>query len=198
LNLAAPSGDPLSRGPEDADRRFVLVFSHVWELPFGKGKPYMNRGGALDAVLGGWHISGIETVESGLPFTPIVGNGGAILNSDCCTLTPNIIGNPHPSNRNRNEWFNPAAYTAPPLYTFGNVRRNSLRGPGYFTVDLSLSKTFKFTERIGFELQCEAFNALNRTNLANPNPAIDSSTAGQIHGISGNMRRLEVGGTVRF
>jgi hypothetical protein len=198
LDLAAPTGDPLSRGPEDADRRFVLVFSHVWELPFGKGKAYMNRGGAADAVLGGWHISGIETVESGLPFTPFIGNGGALLNSDCCTLTPNITGNPYPSNKNRNEWFNPTAYTAPPLYTFGDVGRNSLRGPGFFTVDLSLSKTFKLTERIGFELQCEAFNALNRTNLANPNAAVDSSTAGQIHGISGHMRRLQLGGTVRF
>jgi hypothetical protein len=202
LNLANPGPDALSRGPQDADRRFVLVFSHVWELPFGKGHPYMNKGGVGDAVLGGWHISGIETVESGQPFTPVVGNGGSILNSDCCTLTPNATStNPYSGAKTRQMWFNPAAYenaTLMPLYTFGDVGRNSLRGPGYFTVDLSLSKTFKFTERFGFELQGEAFNAFNRTNLGGPNSAIDSSTAGLINSISGNMRRLQVGGTLRF
>jgi hypothetical protein len=198
LNLADPGPDALSRGPQDADRRFVLVFSHVWELPFGNGRAYMNKRGPADAVLGGWRISGIETVESGLPFTPVVGNGGAILNSDCCTLTPDITGNPYSGAKTRNMWFNPTAYTSPAAYTFGDVGRNSLRGPGYFTVDLSLSKTFKFTERFGFELAGEAFNAFNRTNLGQPNSAIDSSTAGLINSISGNMRRLQVGGTLRF
>ena len=129
-----------SRGPEDADRRFVLVFSHVWELPFGKGKPYMNKGGVADAVLGGWHLSGIETLESGLPFTPIVSNGGAILNANCCTLTPDLHGNPYSGAKTRNKWFDPAAYSIPAAYTFGTAGRNSLRGPGYFTVDLSLEQ----------------------------------------------------------
>ena len=201
LNLAAPGPDALSRGPQDADRRFVLVFSHVWELPFGNGRAYMNKKGPADAVLGGWRISGIETVESGQPFTPVVGNGASILNTGDATLTPNITGNPYSGAKTRQMWFNPAAYEAPalmPLYTFGDVGRNSLRGPGYFTFDLSLSKTFKFTERFGFELQGEAFNAFNRTNLGGPNNAIDSSTAGLISSISGNMRRLQVGGTLRF
>jgi hypothetical protein len=201
LNLASPGPDPLSRGPQDADRRFVLVFSHVWELPFGKGKAYMNKGGAADAVLGGWHISGIETVESGLPFTPNISNGESaqFLNSACCELTPDATStNPYSGARTRNLWFNPAAYADPAQYTFGDVGRNALRGPGYFTVDLSLSKTFRLSERFGFELQGEAFNAFNRTNLGQPNSSIDSSTAGLINSISGNMRRLQVGGTLRF
>jgi hypothetical protein len=113
-------------------------------------------------------------------------------------LTPNIVGDPHLSDRSKTKWFNPDAYALPDQYTFGNVGRNSLRGPGYFTVDLALSKTFKLTERFSFELQGEAFNALNRANLGQPDAAIDSSTAGQITSISGNMRRLQVGGTLRF
>jgi outer membrane receptor protein involved in Fe transport len=201
LDLADSGPDPLSRGPQSTDRRFVLVFSHVWELPFGNGRAYMNKKGPADAVLGGWRISGIETVESGLPFTPVIGNGAAIVNTPDVTLTPNEISNPYSGAKTRNLWFNPAAFEAPgsmPLYTLGTAGQDSLRGPGYFTVDLSLSKTFKFSERFGFELQGEAFNAFNRTNLGQPESAIDSSTAGLISSISGNMRRLQVGGTLRF
>ncbi len=161
----------------------------------------MNKKGPIDAVFGGWKISGIESVESGLPFTPVVGNGESILNTPDVTLTPNIIGNPYSGARTRNLWFNPAAfqpYTQMPLYTLGDMGQDSLRGPGYFTVDLALGKTFNITERFRFELQGEAFNAFNRTNLGQPNNAIDSSAAGLINSISGTMRRLQVGGTLRF
>lgn len=202
FDLSHPGPDALSRGPEDADRRFVLVFSHVWELPFGKGRAYMNKGGAADEVLGGWRISGIESVESGLPFTPIWGNATGVLNANCCTLTPDITGHPFSSGtKTRTEWFDPTAYTVPAQYSFGDVGRNSLRGPGYFTVDLSLGKTFKFTERVGFELQLEAFNAFNRANLGQPNSDVSAGLAGGagfIGDITGTMRRLQLGGTVRF
>ena len=201
LDLANPGPDALSRGPQDQDRRFVLVFSHVWDLPFGHGRAYMNHKGPADAVLGGWKISGIETVQSGQPFGVTWGDS-SILNANCCTLTPDITGNPFSSGtKTQSEWFDPAAYAAPPQYTFGNVGRNNLRGPGYFTVDLSLGKTFKFTERLGFELQLEAFNALNRGNLGQPNSdafAGIGGGAGYIGYIRGTMRRLQIGGTLRF
>jgi outer membrane receptor protein involved in Fe transport len=196
-NATDPFATNLDRAPQDADRKFVLVFSHVWELPFGKGQKYMNRGGVANAVLGGWHLSGIETLESGLPFSPTL-SSAATLNSDCCGLRPDVIGDPTPAHKGRNSWYNPAAFGIPALYTDGNAGRNSLRAPGYFDVDLSLSKTFMFTERVGFELQCDAFNAFNRVNLGSPNGTVDSSTAGVINSISGTMRRLQLGGTVRF
>ncbi len=200
-DLANPGPDALSRGPQDQDRRFVLVFSHVWELPFGHGRAYMNHKGPADAVLGGWKLSGIETVQSGQPFSVTWGDS-SILNANCCTLTPNITGNPFSSGtKTQSEWFDPAAFEAPAKYTFGNVGRNNLRGPGYFTVDLSLGKTFKFTERLGLELQLEAFNALNRGNLGQPNSdafAGIGGGAGYIGYIRGTMRRLQIGGTLRF
>jgi hypothetical protein len=201
FDLANPNPDALSRGPEDADRRFVLVFSHVWELPFGKGRSYMNKGGVADQVLGGWRISGIETLESGQPFSVTWGDP-SILNANCCTLTPDVVGNPFSSGtKKETEWFNPAACVAPAQYNFGDVGRNALRGPRYFTVDLSLAKTFKFTERVGFELELEAYNALNRANLGQPNSDASAGIAGgagDIGYITGNMRRLQLGGTLRF
>jgi Carboxypeptidase regulatory-like domain len=187
----------LDRAPADYDRKFVLVFSHVWELPIGPGKTWLNGRSLVDRVAGGWTISGIWTAETGTPYTPTLGNT-ASLNSDCCTLRPNLTGNPNVANQGRNEWFNPAAFSVPALYVFGNSGRNILRNPGLFRVDLSLMKAFTLTERTRLELQWEAFNAFNRTNLAGPNAQVDSSTAGQITNTSDIMRRLQLSATVRF
>jgi hypothetical protein len=187
----------LDRAPADYDRQFVFVFSHAWELPFGPGKTFLNGYSVLDRLVGGWTISGIWTAETGTPFTPFIGND-ASLNSDCCTLRPDIIGNPTVANQGRNMWFNPLAFATPPLYTFGDSGRNILRNPGLFRVDLSLMKSFAITERARFELQWEAFNAFNRTNLAPPNAQIDSSTAAQITNVADIMRRMQLSATVRF
>ncbi len=187
------------RAPEDSNRRLVFVTSHVWEIPVGEGRAYLNKPGITNEILGGWQLSGIWSFESGLPFSPTLGNA-ASLNSNCCTLRPDLIGGVSPlvSNQNRNMWFNPAAYAIPALYQFGNSGRNSLWGPGLFRADLALQKTFKITERTSFEFQWEAYNAFNRTNLGQPNGQVDSSTAGVINGTADIMRRMQLGGTVRF
>ncbi len=187
----------LDRAPADYDRKFVFVFSHVWELPFGPGKTFLGGHSAVDRIVGGWTISGIWTTETGTPYTPFIGNN-ASLNSDCCTLRPNLVGNPNVSNQGRTAWFNPAAFATPALYVFGNSGRNILRNPGLFRVDLSLMKSIAITERTRFELQWEAFNAFNHTNLGAPNAQVDSSTAGQITSISDIMRRIQLSATVRF
>jgi outer membrane receptor protein involved in Fe transport len=187
----------LDRAATDYDRKFVFVFSHVWELPFGPNKTFLNGRSVVDRVVGGWTVSGIWTTETGTPFTPILGNA-ASLNSDCCTLRPDLAGNPNVANQNRSQWFNPLAFAVPPLYVFGNSGRNILRNPGLFRVDLSLMKSFAITERTRFELQWEAFNAFNHTNLAGPNTQVDSSTAGQITNIADIMRRMQLSATVRF
>jgi outer membrane receptor protein involved in Fe transport len=196
-NAMYPWNTNLDRALQDNDRKFVFVFSHVWELPFGPGKPLLNNSGPLKYIVGGWQLSGIETIESGTPFTPVLGDT-ASLNSDCCTLRPNVTGDPSVSNPSRDGWFNPAAFGVPALYTYGNSGRNILRGPGVVRVDLSLMKSFQIHEKTRLELQCEGYNAFNRTNLGNPNTTVDSSTAGKIFGISDIMRRIQLGATIRF
>ena len=165
--------------------------------PFGPGKTFLGGRSLVDRVAGGWTISGIWTAETGTPYTPFLGNS-ASLNSDCCTLRPDLVGDPNAANQSRNLWFNPLVFATPPLYTFGNAGRNILRNPGLFRVDLSLMKSFAITERTKFELQWEAFNAFNRTNLTGPNAQVDSSTAGQITNIADIMRRMQLSATVRF
>jgi len=187
----------LDKASEDSDRALVFVASHVWELPVGKGKAFLNKPGIADAIVGGWQVSGIWTLESGLPFSPTLGNA-VTLNSNCCTLRPNKTGNPAAAHKGINSWFNPAAYTVPALYTMGNAGRNSLRGPGEFRADLSLQKIFSIGERTKFRFQWEAYNAFNRANYSNPNGAVDSSTAWLISGVSDIMRQMQLGGTLTF
>lgn len=187
----------LDRAVQDTDRKFVFVSSHVWELPFGPGKQYLNTNGPLRYLVGGWQLSGVETIESGLPFSPVLGDTST-LNSDCCTLRPNIIGSSSVSNPGRNLWFNPAAFGVPGLYKYGNAGRNIMRGPGLFRVDLGLVKSFQITERARLELQWEAYNAFNHANLTNPNNVVDSSTAGRIFDVIDIMRRTQLSATVRF
>jgi hypothetical protein len=192
-----PWNEHLDRALQDADRKFIFVTSHVWELPFGPGKRFLSGKGPLQYLFGGWQISGIETAESGLPFTPTLGDTST-LNSDCCTLRPNVTGDPSVSNPNRALWFNPKAFSVPALYTFGNSGRNILRGPSLFRVDLSLVKSFRIRERTSLELQWEAYNAFNHANLSLPTAQVDSSTAGKITGVTDIMRRLQLSATLRF
>jgi hypothetical protein len=188
----------LDRAPEDANRKLVFVASHVWELPLGEGKQFLNKGGISNEIVGGWQFSGIWTLESGLPFSPQLANA-ATLNSNCCTLRPNKVGNPNAvAHKGINSWYNPAAYAVPDLYQFGNAGRNSLWGPALFRADLSLQKIFSITERMKFKLQWEAYNAFNRANYGNPNPNVDQSTAGVINGVADIMRQMQLGGTLTF
>jgi hypothetical protein len=197
-NAMDPFKTYLDRAPEDSNRALVFVASHVWELPVGQGKKFLNKGGIVNEIVGGWQFSGIWTLESGLPFSPELAND-ASLNSNCCTLRPDKIGNPNAvAHKGVNSWFNPAAYAVPALYQMGNAGRNSLWGPALFRADLSLQKVFKITERVNFQLQWEAYNAFNRANYANPNYNVDQSTAGVINGLADIMRQMQFGGTLRF
>ncbi len=167
------------------------------------GRYLANGGRFVNGVFGDWAFRGITTYTSGLPFSPTL-NNTANLNSNMGER-PDLIGDPTAGfNQSANLWFNPAAYGIPPLYTFGNAGRNSLRGPNFFTADWSLSKGFKFTERVGLEIRWEVFNAFNRTNLGLPGTAVDPGAGGGV--ISGiqtclqcdAMRNMQFGAHITF
>lgn len=186
-------------GPAGFDREFVFTLAHTLELPFGPGRKFLpGAHGVVRVLVANWSFRGITSYNSGLPFTPSIANQG-FLNSPDMTSPPELIGDPGSGfTQSRNLWFNPAAYSTPPLYTFGSAGRNSLRGPNYFEADWSLSKGFKFKERYGVEFRWETFNALNHTNLALPNTTIDSSAGGLITGIASPMRNMQFGVHITF
>jgi len=97
------------------------------------------------------------------------------------TQRPNRIASEKQSSAKAiNKWFDTSAFVAPAVYTFGNSGSGILDGPGYFNVDLTLEKRFRFTERYAFTLRGESFNIFNRANFNNPNATIGTALAGII------------------
>jgi outer membrane receptor protein involved in Fe transport len=189
-HLAASSGRPQDtndieawEGPSDFDVRHRLVANFVAELPFGSGKPFAN-GGVAGAVLGGWTVSGIYTARSGRPFTVTQGS------LEGATWVPNLTGDPSGS-ETVDSWFNAAAFTRVPAGTFGNAGRNSLRGPGYMTFDMSVQRRIPTTGRVSMTLRWDVFNLFDRANLGNPNADIAGSNVGTISTLASDPRVMQ-------
>ena len=183
----------LDRGPQDGERALVISVGHVWELPFGSGKPFLaNSTKVVNALVSGWKWSGITRWMSGDPLTPFMGNA-ASLNSTCCTLRPDRIKSGFVANPTTAQWFDVTAFVPPPLYTFGNSGRGILRGPEFWTADWALARDIKIGETRRIQFQWEVLNAFNHANLSDPNMAVDSSTAGMIFGIAQGMRTQQFG-----
>ena len=189
-------------GNSDFTRPWSWVSAATWSLPFGRGKAFGNDlSPVADAIAGGWTLSGIFNFEAGMYFTPFLADASSL--NSTISLRPDRIGSGKVSNPNRNEWFNPADFTkvAQP-FTYGNSGRNILLGPGFGSVDLSLAKSFKITERAKLEFRWDAFNAFNRENLGGPNatitPGNPNSPAGKIFGIVDFRRRMQIGAHITF
>jgi hypothetical protein len=186
------------------------VLSSTYEIPFGKGRKFgANSSKWVDAILGGWNLSGIYTFYSGIPFMPHIENYGPNVQPYTGPNDrPDVgTGSPYASNKNRSQWIVPIAaatgpYRFPASNTFGNYSINSLIGPWFNNLDASVMKQFTITERVRFTLRMDTTNTLNHANLGNPNNDVQSATAGQITSLAfGNnylMRRVQYAGIFRF
>ncbi len=177
-------------GLGDLDMPNIFNFEAVYQLPVGSGKRFVNRGGILNGVIGGWQISSVLQVHSGSPFTPTMGtaNLSGSLGND---WYPNRIANGTVPNPSISDWFNTAAFAEPAAYTFGNSGYDVLFGPSYKDLDLSLSKSFsvrKLGEGAQFEIRADAFDSLNNPNFGFPNSSIGTAGVGVIS--SANTSRL--------
>jgi hypothetical protein len=174
------------RGLAEFDVKQRFVASYVWELPFGKGRKFGNDwGGAIDAVLGGWQVTGIHALQSGLGLTATLNNASVLNIGGERRARPNLIGNPvlPESQRTLARWFNIDAFQAsfsPSPQAFGTAGVGIMRGPGSINFDFTLAKDFKVTERKRFQFRTELFNAFNRANFGPPNIARESAGFGQI------------------
>lgn len=186
----------LERAVSTFDRTHVLSSDLQWQLPFGKDRAWMNRGGFWNALLGGWNTGAIFSGYTGLPVTTGVANPNAITNTLGGGLRPNRLGCAAlpEDQRSLNRWFNVAAFAAPSPNTFGNASRSEscVRGPALWNVDFLLAKQFNFTERVRLSVRSEFFNAFNHFNPANPNAQIGNQAAGTITGAQGGPRTLQL------
>ncbi len=180
-------------GPSGFNQTHRFVGSANYELPFGPGKPFVNRGIA-GHVVGGWELDGIVTFASGFPFTVFLNSG---VNFGAPSW-PNRIASGNLPNPQPSLWFDTRAFVAPPPNTYGNSARGVLNGPGTSNWDLSVQRKFRLRESLSLNFRLDAFNAFNTPNFANPNANIGSATAGQITGTILDNRDLQASATIAF
>jgi hypothetical protein len=169
-----------------------LVTSVLYELPVGQGKRFLNTGGAANALLGGWQLSSIVTLQTGFPVT--VMSGTDISNRAIGTDRPNATGDRVALPRGHQDperFFNTAAFVLQPVGALGNVGRNTLIGPGIIAWDLSTLKNFRVREGHDIQLRFEAFNLPNHPNWGLPNTSRISPGFGTIRSTRTDMRDLQ-------
>jgi hypothetical protein len=155
-----------ARGLSDFDIRHNFSFNATWEIPSG------TLTGIPRAIAGGWQLSSIVTVRSGIPFTPMLGfdraraaprSGGAGQTPDLvagCSLNPVLGG--------ADQYFDPNCFSLPAVGTFGSVPRNTITGPGYGSWDMAFFKNITLAGGRRIQLRAEGFNVTNHVNFGLP------------------------------
>ena len=174
----------------------TLVVSYIYEIPVGQGKPLLNKGGVVNAIVGGWQINGLTTFQSGTPVEIYGGNSSGSFEGQ---QRPNWSGmNPtlHGAVTNRlNKYFDTTQFSYNAPFTFGNTPRlmPDLFQPGIDDWSMSLFKKATIRERYNVEFRAEAFNTFNRVQFAPPDTTLNDSTFGQISSQQNSPRTLQLG-----
>ena len=180
-------------GPSVFDQRHRFVTSVVYDLPFGPNRRYLNGGGALGNVIGGWKVTSVVTLASGFPLTVSAGEDTANI-GNCCRPNRDFTLGTEVDSPTVDRWFNTAAYSRAPNGTFGTAGRSEVIGPGITNWDFSLSKEIRFGDRQPYvEFRFEAFNFLNHPNWAEPNTNLSNVAFGRINSTRTDMRQLQFG-----
>jgi hypothetical protein len=185
-----PRNRRADRGNSPFDIRHRLTIAWNYALPFGKGRKWLSGGGPAEYALGGWQANGINTFQTGLPFTPTANTSP--LNTGTGSR-PDRIGDGTLSNRTVDRWFDTAAFATPAQFTYGNSGRNILYGPGRVNFDFSLFKEFRILEGLKLQFRTEFFNLFNTPQFDLPNAAIGAGNAGTITSIVGTPRQIQFG-----
>lgn len=189
-NLASEKGNGSYNQP------YNNTTSFVWEVPYGRGRKFgssLNRG--IDAVLGGWRLTGIQTIAAGLPvnFSYSPATGVQVATNVSPTYRPDYLGGDiYSAEKSSTNYFNRAAFGNPSTaILFGSMGRNRGIGPGLVNFDGGAHKEFAFTERIRLQFRGEFFNLFNKTNFGSPNSNISNSNFGTITGLASPARQIQ-------
>jgi hypothetical protein len=175
------------KGPSGYDQRLNNTTSVVWDVPFGRSRKYgSDIPGVLDAILGGWTISGINTMTTGEPlnlrWVPPTNTQVSDIGPDwrgAISYRPNLIGVaivPEDQRAGTVRYLDRNAFTGTtPQQPFGNLGRNAIYGPSFWQLDTNVQKNFRITEGTTLQFRSEFFNMLNKTNFRPP--VVDWSNA---------------------
>jgi hypothetical protein len=183
-----PNNRNADHGNCDADVRHNFNSSLVVSSPRFKNRLW-------DAVGGHWQLSPLITYHTGFYFSPNAGvdNSLTALGND----RVNVVDNPYVRNTSTRVWISPSAFVTNAPGTFGNAGRNSLLGPGFCDIDVSVTRSFPIREHQSLDMRFEFFNALNHTNFSNPSSSFSSATFGTINS-SGDPRILQLAAKYTF
>jgi len=176
-----------ARGPSSFDTRHRFVISPVYELPFGKGKPYVNQGFAA-RLAGGWQLSPLVQWQTGQPLTATY--SGNYSNSGGTRDRPNVTGDPNANAPHTpDQWFDTSVFplraangATGATYSLGNEGIGVIRSPGLVQMDVSVVRNFQIRERFRLQFRAEFFNLFNHANFQFPNLSADTSAFGKITG----------------
>jgi hypothetical protein len=202
--------DPIDKGACTYDVPQNFVSSYVWELPFGSGRKYFSNVPRLvNGFIGGWQWQGINTIQSGVPFTPTISSD--VANTGASSERPNSIAAPVMI-KSPNCWFfvsaNPAClaadpnqantFTVPAQYTYGNAGRNILRSGKLVQFDMSLFKKFRITEKWNLDFRAQVYNLANTPSFSAPSTNVNLSTGGLVTSTRNLPRVYEFGMKLNF
>jgi hypothetical protein len=201
--VANPHDIKADWGPATYDMRSIGVISAVYSLPFGRNQKFGAQwNGSASKLISGWSVTSIIDAQNGFPLTPQLSynpsNNGDTRNPVRPFTNPNftgpvVTGNPK-------QWFNPAAFLAPPSNSgfYGNLGRDTISGPGLAEWDFSVLKDTTIAEKLGLQFRAEIFNLLDRANFNIPNLIVftpsslsPSPTAGAITSTSTTARQVQ-------
>jgi hypothetical protein len=198
-SLGGNSGYEYALSPYDTPHNVAI--SGSYELPVGHGKRFLTNGnGLVNSVVGGWQLQTIIIARSGVPYTPVISSDQA--NTGVGSQRP--VLNPAGGNPNFKKsvaaWFDRTRYSVPTIYTYGNVRANTLRSDMYRQFDASVFKNFSLPRESTLSFRAEFFNLSNTTSFSAPGASIttsgatatvDTTTGGQITSTSVPSRDIQ-------
>ena len=166
-------------GSSDFDARNSGTFGAVYELPFGRGRQYLNNSTPIDLLAGGWSVNTQLSARAGFPINVTLSRSSTELpDGNNVDQRPNRVpGVPlYLGSRSIAHWINPAAFSLPAVGTWGNAGRNLLTGPPLWQDDSAVEKNFHLTERNNVIFRAEAFNIFNRAQYGLPSSSLSVTT----------------------
>jgi len=185
-----------SLSTQNIPNRFTM--SGTYELPFGKGKPFLSGGRFLDYVVGGWSLNVLGIIQSGFPLQVTQANSNSLIGASY--MRPNAAGTVSAGTSGSidgrlSDWLNPAAFSVAPELTFGDTSRFlNVEGPRLFNIDFSIFKSFTIREKVRAQFRAEALNSTNTPYFGNPATVVTSpSTFGVITSQINYPRLVQLG-----
>ena len=169
---------------DDAHQRFVI--SGVWQLPFGKGEKFLNQGGILNEVVGGWKASGIYSYQTGFPFSVV--SPVDYSDSQSINLYADRTCNGNNGPKTVQQYFQTNCFSLAGLQAaekagtprYGMQQRDDVTGPPFSDLDFALLKDFAIHENFKLQFRAETFNTINHPSFGYPGATVTTGTYGQI------------------